>query len=490
MSSAPGISAATFAELDVLDGRGFAAVYAYVGLGNWRQRLTLAAAIVVPLILFWCATSREHRFLLNSLVQEGFVDGKAWRIVGVSFVGDPMVWGYSILVPFLVAVLGVAAQRTLNLVNTASAKATPAWRSDKSSTGFAQAVRETCQIWRVEPAGHPKIRIILRVAPWILAVAMLAYNALTCGLHDLAYLPYPYTSAHVTLIEIEPAVNALAPHANPTVHPPVQSPNETDFDGREVSLVPAGRIQSTTRELQQPIPLRKWDCEPRIAPFSFWLARAWTLFYYCSLPFLLREIVLLVWGATHFLSAGQRWEEPGSDKEPNLHINPFESDGFGGLGALADAAVIYCYCVSVPAALLGLSFFKEGVPSAWHDYLLMGLYIPIGAWLALTPVLAVHRAIVGCKDRMLSVIADKMNVLSEWMLLEPPRSNESQDTKTVDEQRQAYSRLFAEVKQMKEWPFDVMSVARIALSIGAPWLPALIKEMASNLLGLAGHPGS
>jgi len=80
--------------------------------------------------------------------------------------------------------------------------------------------------------------------------------------------------------------------------------------------------------------------------------------------------------------------------------------------------------------------------------------------------LAVHRAIVGCKDRMLSVIANKMNVLSEWMLLEPPMSNESQDTKTVDEQRQAYSRLFAEVKQMKEWPFDVMSAARIALSIG------------------------
>ena len=135
MSAVSGIPAAAFAESDVLDGRGFGAVYAYIGLGNWRQRLTLAAAIVVPLVLFWCATSREHRFLLNSLVQEGFVDGKAWRIVGVSFVGDPMVWGYSILVPFLVAVLGVAAQRSLNLVNTASAKATPAWRSDTSGTG-------------------------------------------------------------------------------------------------------------------------------------------------------------------------------------------------------------------------------------------------------------------------------------------------------------------------------------------------------------------
>lgn len=490
MSSASGFTVATFADSDVLGGRRFAAVYAYLGLRNWCQRLTLAAAIVLPLFLFWCATSQEHRFLLNSLVQDGFVDGKPWRIVAVSFVGDPMVWGYSILVPFLVAVLGVSAQRTLNLVNTASAKATPAWRSDTSGTGFAQAVLETRQIWNMELTRHQYIRFILRVTPWIFALAMLAYNALTCGLHDVGFLKYPYTSAHVSLIEVEPAMNALPPSANPTVHPSVHSPNETYFDGREVSIIPTVGIKSTTRELQQPIPLRKWDSEPRAAPFSFWLARVWTLFYYCSLPFMLREIVLLVWGATHFLSAGQRWERPGSDKELNLHINPFESDGFGGLGALADAAVIYCYCVSIPAALLGLSFFKEGVPSAWHDYLLMGLYVPMGAWLALTPVLAVHRAIVGCKDQMLSVIADKMNALSERMLLDRPGTSESPDPKTIDEQRQAYSRLFAEVKQMKEWPFDVMSVARIALSIGAPWLPALIKEMASNLLGLAGHPGS
>ena len=245
MSSAPGIPAATFAESDVLDGRGFAAVYAYIGLGNWRQRLTLAAAIVVPLVLFWCATSREHRFLLNSLVQEGFVDGKAWRIVGVSFVGDPMVWGYSILVPSLVAVLGVAVKRTLNLVNTASVKATPAWRADTSDTGFAHAVKATRLIWSMKPAGNQRIRIILRVTPWILAGAMWTYNTLTCGLHDVGFLKYPYTSAHVSLIEIEPAMNVPGPAVNPTLHSPVQSPNETHFDGREVSIVPSTRIKST-----------------------------------------------------------------------------------------------------------------------------------------------------------------------------------------------------------------------------------------------------
>jgi hypothetical protein len=198
----------------------------------------------------------------------------------------------------------------------------------------------------------------------------------------------------------------------------------------------------------------------------------------------------MVWGATYFLSAGQRWEKSSADHEASLHINPFESDGFGGLGALADAAIIYCYCISTPAALLGLSFFKEGVPAAWHDYLLMGIYIPIGVCMALTPVLVVHRAIVDCKERLLSAIAGKMNALSERMLHWRSPSEDQPDTKTIDEQRQAYSRLFADVKQMKEWPFDFLSVARIALSIAAPWLPALIKEMASNLLGLVGHPGS
>jgi hypothetical protein len=320
---------------------------------------------------------------------------------------------------------------------------------------------------------------------------MWAYNALTCGMHNVGFLQYPYTSAHVTLIAVDPAASTPAAAANTTAPAaPARSADFARFDGREISLDPAVKTNSTSRDLQHSIPLRKWDCEPGMAPLSFWLARIWTLFYYCVLPFLLREILLMVWGATHFLSAGQRWEKPGTDHEPSLHINPFESDGFGGLGALADAAIIYCYCVSIPAALLGLSFFKEGVPSAWHDYLLMGIYIPIGVWLASTPVLAVHRAIVGCKDRLLSAIADRMNALSEMMLQGRPAGEDLPDTKKSDEQRQAYSRLFADVKQMKEWPFDVMSVARIALSIAAPWLPALIKEMASSLLGLAGHPGS
>ena len=31
------------------------------------------------------------------------------------------------------------------------------------------------------------------------------YNTLTCGLHDIGFLKYPYTSAHVSVIEIEPA---------------------------------------------------------------------------------------------------------------------------------------------------------------------------------------------------------------------------------------------------------------------------------------------
>jgi len=488
MSAIPDCAAETFAESDVLSNRGFAGIYAVIGLGNWRQRMALAAAIVLPLLLFWYATGEEHRFLLTSLVQDGSINGKLLRIVGVSFVGDPMVWGYSILVPSLVAVLGVAARRTLDLVNTASAKATPAWRSDTTNTGFAHTVEATRQIWNMKPGGDQRIRNILRVTPWVLAGIMWTYNTLTCGLHDMGFLKYPYISAHVSVVEIEPAPGV--PAASPTALTQAQSPSETRFDGRQIAILPASKIKSTTLDLRQPVPLRKWDCEPRVAPLSFWLARVWTLFYYCPLPFLVREIVLMVWGATFFLSAGEHSTERRGNCEPRLHINPFESDGFGGLGALADAAIIYCYCVSIPAAMLGLSFFKEGVPSAWHDYLLMGVYIPIGIWLASTPVLAVHRAIVGCKNRMLSVIAGKINALSERMLLDPSKPDLPPDTKAIDEQRQALGRLFADVKQMKEWPFDLMSVARIALSIAAPWVPALIKEMASGLLGLTGHAGS
>lgn len=478
-------TAQPFDEPDVLGNRGFAAVYRLIGFYTWRQRITLAAAIIVPLLLFWYATVREHRFFLGSLVSDATVDQKTWKVVGVSFAGDPMVWGYTILVPFLIAVLGVAVQRTLNLVNTATAKASPPWRADASENGFNPAVEETCRIWRMEPAGRRRVRVVLLVLPWILAGSMWIYNTLTCGSHELGFpLNYPYTSARVTLIS--PGGDAAAKKNS---EPMSSAPETAAFDGKQVSLAAAEKRTTATRDLDRPIPLRKWDCEPRIAPLSFWLARIWTLFYYCVLPFLIREIVVLVWGATYFLGAGQRWEKPGLDDEPSLDINPFESDGFGGLGALADAATIYCYCVSIPAALLGLSFFKEGVPPEWHDYLLMGLYVPVGIWLALTPVLTVHNAIVSCKNRLLSVIAGKMNALGHQLLHGHQESEDRPDAKSIEDQRQAYSRLFADVKQMKEWPFDLLSLARIALSIAAPWLPALIKEMGSSLLGLAGHSG-
>lgn len=474
MSVVSECAAETFVRSDVLGQRRLARLYDWIGVENARQRVGLVAAIIVPLLLFWYVTSHEHRFQLNSVSEPGMVDGKEWRILGLSFVGDPMVWGYTILVPCLVAVLGVATQRTLELINTASAKATAGWRADQGESGFHQAVRDTCDIWKMHLPGSPGIRWGIRVLPWILAALMWGYNTVTCGLHDTVF-GYPYTSAHVTLIP---------------VMPPTQPQNGTRFDGKNVAIVPAVKTSNTTRELERAIPLRKWDCEPGIAPRSFWLSRVWTLLYYCSLPFLLREIVLLVWGATHFLRAGERWEKSHDDREPSLSINPFESDGFGGLGALAEAAIIYCYCVSIPAALLGLSFFKEGMPAAWHDYLLMALYVPLGIWLALTPVVEVHRAIVGSKNRLLSAVAAKMDALSQMMLHMRIASRAEPDTKMVEDERQAYSRLFADVKQMKEWPFDVVSTARIGLSIAAPWLPAVIKEMASGLLGLAGHPGS
>ena len=468
-----------FTEPDLVGRSLFGYLKSRIGFRTSRQILGLALAVCVPLIIFWIVTTHENRFVLGSLFTESTLGGKSFHLVGMSFLGDPMVWGFTFLVPFLIAVLDLATKRTVLLINASAAKATPEWRQDASSRGFARAVSRSKQIWRMRSDRHPAVMKFLRYGPWAVAIIFWMYNGISCAFLDFPPLPNPYTSDRVTLISSDG--NA--------------QPDAKGADGNkgELSFTFAGRAQtigvSSTNakrvvELSERAPLRKWDCERAIAPWSFWLTRVWTAFFYGALPFLVRQLLLLVWGATSFLQAGRRWEEEHGDQTPALSINPFEPDGFGGLGSLSDAVIIYLYSVSILASLLGLSFLKEGTEPAWHNYATMISFLPFGIWAVLAPSLAVRHAVVGAKNRYLHVLAGHLHRIGDSILAALPDETltDTLQSKKFDDQKKVIRGLYDDVSKMKEWPFDTTLMLRILASLAAPWLPAALKQISGIVL--------
>jgi hypothetical protein len=190
--------------------------------------------------------------------------------------------------------------------------------------------------------------------------------------------------------------------------------------------------------------------------------------------------VLLIWGATYFLNAGTRWEERKDDRQLQaVEINPFDPDGFGGLGALSDSVIAYLYSISCVALLVGLSFLKEGNQPSWHDYALMLIFLPFGIWGVLAPSLAVRQTIINAKNRYLDQLARELHTIGNSILNALHGGTLTKDLRggELDKQQNAVRALYDEVKRMSEWPFRAITLLRMIFPIAAPWLPAILKEV-------------
>jgi hypothetical protein len=454
-----------------------------IGLrGN--QRWWLALAIFLPLLIFAGVTLWEGCFFLQSVLSEGMLMGEKRQLLGMSFLGDPMGWGFMIAVPILVLVLKLATDRTLSLVNTVAEKASEAWKKDDSPNGLHAVCQNTKKMWKMQRSKPGWLKHVLLYGPWIVAIVFWGFNTVTCAFHP--YLDpacYPYRSDRVKLLTQSPSESkAPASAENPSPPPSTEESLLTyQFQGRPIE---AKIVQTKTdvelKNLNEPISLRKWDCEPGRAPLSCWLTRLWTLPYYGVIPFLLRHLVLLICGATYFLNAGKRWEERRGDEGEAVEINPFHPDGFGGLGALSDAVIGYLYGISLFALLLGLSFLKEGSEPAWHNYAMMFLFLPLGMWGVLAPAIAVRRTIVDAKNGYLNQLAGELHTIGNSILQALPTGRLTKELREgdLDKQQKGVRALYDEVQRMSEWPFNTGTLLRMIFPIAAPWLPALLKQWA------------
>lgn len=425
------------------------------GFGSVTEVLALILACVVPLALLVPATMLEGRFALGSLTMP-FEGGG--RIVGMSFLGDPMVWPFCFIVPATLLLTKLAVSRSTDVMNEISSRISREWREqlDGDENGFDSAVRRAKTIFAGQ---NGFLGFALRVAPWIIALSFWGYNTLTCGFHEFLPLDiYPYKATEGILL-------------------------------RTAGGAEGASVVREAVEFGRVIDIPKWDCQPLAAPLSCWITRVWTLFYYGAIPFILMQLIRVIHGTMGFLLDIRQWERrnAGRSNAKALDINVFDQDGFGGLSRLADTGMSHLYAVSGFAVLVTMSFFKEGTAPSWHNYLLIAFFVPLAVGVFLIPPVIIRNSILEVKERYLAAISTEMNRLVKKSLDARP-SEEARRQKFKENLELMYFRIgilntiYQRINAVQEWPFTTSTMVRIFFSAGLPVLMIVMDKVIESFI--------
>ncbi len=415
-----------------------------IGLQNFKQIAGLSCSIFLPLIILSLVTFKENRFFYGSVTMPLEKHGD---ILGMSFLGDTMVWPFTIIVPITFILLKYSFHKSTELLNRICLKASEEWIVDKHN-GFDNTVEKVKNIFNLKVGWQGKF---LKIFPWIIALLFWSYNTTTCALHDfIDNSIYPYKSDTVVVLKNSDIPSAESIKA-------VQHP--------------------TTIKLGDKINLPKWDCDLKGAPLSTISARLWTFFYYGLPPFILSRLITLIWGVSYFLLAICRWEEKKQDQA--IKLEPFGEDGFGGLSYLADTGISYLYIIVSFMLLLTMSFLKEGSEPSWHNYILLIAFIPIAFLSLIAPTIAIRKPIVRAKEDYLKIIINEINELSHKILNQKIKviaSFNSEKNHYFQHHRlSSLKLLYNHVSSIPEWPFSIHIYFKSILTIIIPVGMSLIK---------------
>ena len=425
----------------------------FLGFRSRRQRLGLVLVMCAPLAVLSLVSRAEGRFALGSLTT-ALPSGE--QAVGMSFLGDTMVWPFSFIVPIAFLLLVVAAHRSVRLLN---AIATQVVQTSEDATGAAEMARMVQSAKRTLGRQGGRLGLALRLGPWIVAIAFWSYNTVTCALHDV--LPdgcYPYRASTVSITP-------------PGGGDPAAGPRD---------------VNTIRLALDDPVALPKWDCDIRKAPMSCIGARIWTLIFYGIPPFILAGLVGLVVGVVNFLTALEQCGRAiGSEGQCLGELKPFAPDGFGGLGTLADTGMSYIYVLSSFTLMVSMGFFKEGAQRSWHNVAMLVFFLPVAISVFAAPSAAVRGILVRAKRLYLDTLARELNGVAKRIC----GCTEEKPCDPGSDQRDFYrlqslKLLYDHVSSVPEWPFSSRTVTRMALSLGLPVLLVLLDKLLSLLMGV------
>jgi len=440
-------------------------LWSWIGVRSDKPPIGFLLAVIFPLLLLGTIAGLEEAFSIGSVREDVTVNDVPHAIVGMSFLGDAMVWPYCFLVPAGLLLLAQAYATSRELLEAARRNASDGWCRDESPLRLAAAVARTRELWRMRVGGFGKV---LRYGPWLVALFLFAYNFDTCSFQWV--FGYPYSGDEVRLVRLatDPSV-AEAGFTRGCYSAPV-----------EIGGLLGQKDEPVMQSLATPIPLPKWDTCPTKRRASWLAARVWSLIYYGLPPFYFAQFVALIWGVLSFLATARAWERQGEGEGRHaFRINTFATDEFGGLAFLSDAVITYLYVASFFAILIGMSLLRESIEPSWHNYALLILVLPVAGIAVALPSLAVRRTIHNAKRAKLKRVTERLQDLAEELVKDDDANAER--TKARRERMGDLRGIQEQVRSMPEWPFDALTLARMALPLTASLLPPALQVFASRL---------
>ena len=475
-----------------------------IGLESSREVLNLIGLMVVPLLLFSYVTLSEGRFRWGSLAR---VDPELGQTIpGMSFLGDSMVWPFFILVPLMLLLLKRAAAKVGRFLDEVRGILHPEFISSHRAD-YARLVDQARRSlaargwwWR---------------SAWLLAltcsIAVYSYNFLVSTfpfpkeyewLHPYKtdrYFDHHALRGPFELVFRTPAGEGAWVVRSPTeveIHRPdgpgswvVGTPFDVEIRG------PHGWSKWTIERIEHRnlVPIKdkrvnisKWDTDPQGAPVSWLLARAWTVFSYGIIPFVLMKVINfmgVLYTFCHKLThMTDSWARPGPDA---LVIKPLAPDNAGGLSSLSEAALSFTY-VLVPCLLMVIAaFFKEASTPSAANYLLVFLFFPLMLSTFLIPITSVHSAMKRAKERYLHRISRQFSLLNDQLFQDVLNKGSPIKGELVELEKtaEALKKLYADVEKLPVWPLELATLHRLLATFSIPPIIWVLKEIAQKLGG-------
>lgn len=439
-----------------------------------RGSLVFLALVAVPAIALSLATLSEQRFEMGSVTATRTLATEAGvqerEVLGMSFLGDTMVWPYFLLVPV-----------TLLLLRRSAEKVARFFAVVRTTLG-EEFVRSNPDVYArlVEEA---KERLAARHWSWrtfkyaaVAAGALFClYNFLTCTFTDNPYYPY---LAEVVYAKKTAAAQSEGDGSTPLV---------VKYEEGELIIAlqrfgSAGRAADETispdpsydeLRVEEPVPLPKWDTDRREAPASWLLTRLWVVLGYGLTPLVLFKVVNLMVVLQVF--CGRL-----TSHQHSLDIKPLAPDRAGGLASLSDAALSFIYVFIPIFIMVGAALIKEATPPSPHNYLLIVGFVPLLVAAFFMPLSSVHNAMRRAKEYYLSEVSRQFNQLNDRLLADIA-AGQLVDGELVKVERSTESleKLYRQIEKLPEWPLALTTLLRF---LGATFMVPLVLFLLQRLL--------
>lgn len=402
----------------------------------WLDRLRLTsvssivfglAMILLPLTIFVLATNLERRFSLGSVTMPA-PDGALGHLVGMSFLGDTMVWPFVLLTPALFVLLNVAVNRSEVFFTRIGAVLSVTWLKD-DQTAYESLIERTKDILREQGAWK-----LGRIAALVLGLTFFTWNTLTCTWPE--HFPV-YTGSEVKIRTDDGTHIAVLEHA---------------------ALIP------------------KWDTSLADAPISWLCSRVWVLTLgYFWLPLILFKLFNLIYAIyvfTQFLS-----------QHDALDIRPLAPDGAGGLSSLSSVSLSFVYLMVVFAVLMTMPLVKENTEASLHNIVLMFPFVPLFLIVFFVPLAGTHSAMKRAKERFLEEFARLFNVVNERFIAEVRSPTlDIKEFNRLEVSMRGLRDCYEQIEKMAVWPFAISTLHRLSIAILVPLGVPILQYVISRVL--------